>query len=143
MTGDRDVEITVRGITRDRLDDLEEFSTGHGTFRYCSCQRWRMTSTEFKKSSKEDRVGALAEIVSDGNPVGVLAYSGSAPIGWCSVAPRTSYRALQRYRALPPIDDEPVWSVVCFFVDSKFRSRGVMTSLLRGAVAYAHEQGAE
>jgi GNAT superfamily N-acetyltransferase len=50
---------------------------------------------------------------------------------------------LERYRALARIDDEPVWAVVCFFVNRRFRRRGLTLALLRGAVAYAHSEGAK
>jgi GNAT superfamily N-acetyltransferase len=136
-------DVRVLPVTAERLADLERFSTEHGTFRYCSCMRWRLSSTEFRKSSKQDRVAALAGLVDQGVPIGVLAYAGPAPVGWCSIAPRTTYRALERYRGLPRLDDAPVWSVVCFFVDRHHRSRGLAVSMLRGAVRYAREEGAE
>jgi len=80
-----------------------------------------MPSTEYKASTKE---GAhrrpLRGLVRKGTPVGVLAYAGGEPVGWCSIAPRETYAALERFRALPRLDDAAVWSVVCFFVDSRF-----------------------
>lgn len=129
-------------VTPERLADLERFSERHGKFRYCSCMRWRLKSTDFQRSTKEGRVAALAELVREHTPVGVLAYSDGEPVGWCSVAPRETYAALERYRALPRIDDVPVWSVVCFFVDQAHRHQGVTLGLLRAAVAYARSQGA-
>lgn len=75
-------------------------------------------------------------------PVGVLAYLEEEPVGWCSVAPRESYAALERYRALPRIDDLPVWSVVCFFVTPRIRRQKATLGLLKAAVAYARSQGA-
>ena len=48
-----------------------------------------------------------------------------------------TYAALERYRALPRIDDSPVWSVVCLFVDRRFRRKGLTGSLLRAAVDFA------
>ncbi len=130
-------------VTAERLDDLERFSLSHGTFRYCSCMRWRMRSTVYKDSTKEDRVAALAGLVRKGTPVGVLAYADGEPIGWCSVAPRETYEALERFRALPRLDDAPVWSVVCFFVDSRFRDQGLTRGLLEAAVKYARSKGAK
>jgi GNAT superfamily N-acetyltransferase len=53
-----------------------------------------------------------------------------------------SYGALERFRALARVDDKPVWSVVCFFVDRSVRRAGVTEQLLRAAVEYAREQGA-
>lgn len=129
-------------VTAERLPDLEEFSSCHGKFRYCSCMRWRMTSSAFRRSTKEDRVAALEELVRAGTPVGILAYSGTTPVGWCSVAPRESYAALERSRVLPRVDDMPVWSVVCLFVDRHFRRKGLTGRLLKAAVDYAREQSA-
>jgi ribosomal protein S18 acetylase RimI-like enzyme len=50
---------------------------------------------------------------------------------------------LARSPVLKPVDDRPVWSLVCFVVAGSCRRRGVAEALLGGAVAYAAEQGAE
>jgi GNAT superfamily N-acetyltransferase len=41
------------------------------------------------------------------------------------------------------VDDEPVWSVVCFFVARPRRRQGVTVKLLTAAVKYAKQQGAK
>ncbi|MBI5379473.1 MAG: GNAT family N-acetyltransferase [Nitrospirae bacterium] len=102
-----------------------------------------MKSTEFRRSTKEDRVTALEALVCQDTPIGVLAYAAGEPVGWCSIAPRESYRALERYRALPRIDDAPVWSVVFFFVNRRVRRQRVTLGLLKAAVKYAQSQGAK
>ena len=102
-----------------------------------------MRSAEFGRVTKEARVAALDHLVRTGTPVGVLAYLGEEPVGWCSVAPRKTYESLERYRALPRIDHLPVWSVVCFFVDSRIRRNNATLGLLRAAVEYACSQGAD
>lgn len=135
-------EIRFRPVTEERLSDLAEFSQCHGKFRYCSCMRWRMTSSAYRRSSKQDRVDALEELVRACTPVGILAYSEEQPVAWCSIAPRETYQALERYRALPRIDDSPVWSIVCLFVDRHFRRQGLTSMLLKAAVDYARDQNA-
>ena len=129
-------------VTPERLCDLASFGESHGKFRYCSCMRWRMRSTEFQRSTKEVRVAAIEAIVRNGMPIGVLGYELGKPVGWCSVAPRETYEALERYRDLPRLDDSDVWSVVCFFVDRRARHQGMMVGLLKAAVAYALSKGA-
>jgi GNAT superfamily N-acetyltransferase len=129
-------------VTPERLCDLAAFSESHGKFRYCSCMRWRMRSTDFQRSTKDERVAALEDLIRDGTPIGVLAYEQGEAVGWCSVAPRETYEALERYRALPRVDDSDVWSVVCFFVDRKARRQGITVGLLKAAVHYALSQGA-
>jgi GNAT superfamily N-acetyltransferase len=130
-------------VTPDRLPDLTRFSQAHGKFAYCSCMRWRLRSKDYQRSTKAGRTYLLRGWVKAGTPVGVLAYVDGEPVGWCSVAPRTTYDGLERYRKLPRADDAPVWSVVCFFVDSRFRRQGLSEGLLRVAVDYAASQGAE
>ncbi len=134
-------EISYRPVTSKNLPDLVHFSGCHGKFAYCSCMRWRMKSTVYQKSSKEARASKLEQLVKESVPVGVLAYYGADPVGWCSVAPRETYEALERYKALPRIDDAQVWSVVCFFVDRRFRHQQLTLGLLAAALDYARSQG--
>ena len=137
-----DSEVHFRAVTANTLADLERFSREHGKFRYCSCMRWRMTSTEFKRSNKPKRIEALRDNVANGRPTGVLAYADRVPVGWCSIAPREKFRGLERYRKLGRIDDAAVWSVTCFFVDRQYRRRGLSVDLLEAAVQYASANGA-
>jgi len=129
-------------VTPPRLPDLRRFAAEHGKFGWCSCMRWRMTSTEFHASTRAGRASNLKAMVAAGTPVGVLAYRGDDPVGWCSIAPRETYQGLERYRALPRLDDQPVWSVVCFYVDRRERHSGITLGLLRAAIAYAQSLGA-
>lgn len=85
---------------------------------------------------------ALKRLVASGEPPGVLAYRGNEPVGWCAVAPRGQYPRLARSRVLRPIDERPVWSVVCLFVAREHRNGGVSVTLLRGAAAFAASRGA-
>ena len=137
-------------VTPVTAGDLERFSAAYGTFRWCSCQRWRMRSTQFREAGKEGRVATLAGQVREGEPVGVLAYDvdevgdgdGSLPVGWCSIAPRESYAAVLASRVIPQVPGERVWSVVCFFIASRARRQGLRHELLDAACGYAAEAGA-
>lgn len=135
--------IGYRAVTLSTLQDLTTFSGCHGKFGYCSCMRWRMASGEYRKSTKELRARRLQTMIQENQPVGVLAYAGNEPIGWCSIAPRESYQALERYKALPRIDAANVWSVVCFFVDRHFRRRQITLGLLKAGIDYARSAGAQ
>ncbi|MDI6769215.1 MAG: GNAT family N-acetyltransferase [Anaerolineales bacterium] len=63
------------------------------------------------------------------------------PAGWCAVEPREAYPVLARSRILAPLDETPVWSVTCFFVDRRYRRQGLTVALLRAVVDYVKEQG--
>jgi len=74
---------------------------------------------------------------------GVLAYVDGEVAGWCSVAPKSTYRRLLNSRTIPHLDEErDPWSIVCFVVRAGFRGRGLMHELLDGAVEHAREAGA-
>ncbi len=62
-------------------------------------------------------------------------------MGWCSVAPREDFSVLGRSRILKPIDDLPVWSVVCFFIAKEDRGQGASVALLEAAAKYVRRQG--
>ncbi len=84
----------------------------------------------------------MHRLVDRGEQIGVLAYSGNEPIGWCAVAPRNVYRRLDNSRVLKPIDDTPVWSITCFFIKKEFRRKGISVELLKAVIADCAERGA-
>jgi GNAT superfamily N-acetyltransferase len=62
-------------------------------------------------------------------------------VGWVAVEPRSAYPKLAHSRVLKPVDDEPVWSITCFFVAKKSRRQGITVELLKAAVEYVRKQG--
>lgn len=83
----------------------------------------------------------MRRLVASGEVPGILAYAGDVPVGWCAIAPREVYPALERSRVLKRIDDRPVWSVACFFVKKGHRNKSVSVKLLRAAVEYVRGKG--
>jgi GNAT superfamily N-acetyltransferase len=104
---------------------------------------WRLTRSEFERQKGETNKTAMKAIVESGEVPGILAYLGEVPVGWCAVAPREIFPALKRSRILKKIDDTPVWSIVCFFIDKHHRNRGISTQLIQAAVEYVRRQGGE
>jgi len=102
---------------------------------------WRLSHSQFEKQKGSGNKRALRRMVRSGRVPGVLAYVGSDPVGWCSVAPRPEFSFLERSRVLAPVDERPVWSVTCLFVARPFRRRGLSAKLLKAAVALARRQG--
>lgn len=78
-----------------------------------------------------------------GTPVGLLAYEGGEPVGWCSVAPRETYERLERSRTMPRVDPAAIFSIVCFFVPRSHRRQGVPVALLDAAIDTAAAAGAD
>lgn len=93
-------------------------------------------------SLAETRRRALKALVDRGEFVGLIAYRGSAPVGWLSFGPREGYARLARSPVMKPVDEQPVWSVICFVVPAAERGHGVAKALLAAAVRYAAKHGA-
>lgn len=125
----------------ERWTDLEKLFGEHGACGGCWCMWWRLKRSEFEQQKGEGNRRALKKMVDSGEIPGILAYANDQPIAWCSVAPREAYPTLERSRTLKRVDDEPVWSVVCFFVAKSFRRKGVNGRLVRAAIEYVRKQG--
>lgn len=129
-------------VTMQRWEDLETLFGPRGACGGCWCMWWRVTHAEFERSKGEGNRLAMKAIVDSGEVPGLLAYRQGQPVAWCSVAPRTAFPVLDRSPILKRVDDQPVWSVVCFFVARSERRQGLTIELLRAAVDYARQNGA-
>ena len=136
------LDIEIYPVTAERWNDLETLFGPKGAYSGCWCMFWRLNRADFNKMKGEDRKAVLRDMTSKNQVAGVLAYIKEQPIGWCSIGPRENYAALENSRVLKRVDDIPVWSIVCFFIAKGFRRKGVLSTLLRGAITYAEEQGA-
>ena len=135
-------DLSFHALTPDRWPDLVSLFGPRGACGGCWCMWWRLKRSEFDLQKGEGNRLALQAIVASGEIPGILAYRGGQPVGWCSIAPRQAFPVLERSRILKPVDDQPVWSVVCFFIAKPYRRQGLTVRLLEAAVAYAREQGA-
>jgi len=104
---------------------------------------WRLSRAEWDRGKGEGNRKAFRKLVRSGAEPGVLAYADGEPVGWCAIAPRQRYPKLNSSRILRPVDDQPVWSVTCFYVARSFRHQGLSTSLLKAAVDFARARGAK
>jgi GNAT superfamily N-acetyltransferase len=139
----RTVTIEVRPVDADRWPDLAKLFGPQGAYSGCWCMFWRLPNAEMNSSTPDERRDAL-EVAARSGPVGLLAYAGGEPAGWCAVAPRSEFRRLPRTKALAPhlAPDRAVWSVTCFYIRKDRRRTGVAGALLDAAVGYAKEHGA-
>ena len=132
-------KLEFRAVGPDDWPDVARLFEARGGPKYCWCTLWRPGSRAARKDPAGKRA-VLRRAVRGGTPVGLLAYSGADPVGWCSVAPRDTFRDLGGGSYGP---GTRVWAIVCFFVPRPMRRRGVQTRLLAAACALAADEGAD
>src|SRR5947209_17336098 len=135
-TRGRKPSLHFRPLTMDRWTDFETLFGERGACGGCWCMLWRLKRAVFDRQKGRGNREAMRQLLASGEVPGILAYASGVPVGWCAVAPREHYPALERSRVLKRIDDRPVWSVSCLFIAKGYRNRGVSVELLKAAVAH-------
>jgi GNAT superfamily N-acetyltransferase len=132
LAGIRFVEVTQK--TRGRFETLFEQP---GAPKYCWCMAWRHSGREHVQNDEKKRM--MMTLIDSGTPVGILAELDGKAIGWCSVAPRQTYRKLSKQQ-----DDSEtgIWSIACFYVPTALRGGGLASALLDAAIDHAFARGA-
>jgi GNAT superfamily N-acetyltransferase len=103
---------------------------------------FRLANADFNLMAGDANREAIKDLVDDDCVPGLLAYEGDTATGWVSLAPREEFGRVERSKFFQKVDDERVWSIVCFFVPRKQRGKGLMTALLAGAIDFARDRGA-
>jgi GNAT superfamily N-acetyltransferase len=129
-------------VTADRWSDLETLFGKNGACAGCWCMWWRIRRSVFDKQKGEANRKALKKLVTSNTVPGILAYVDGKPAGWVCVGPRDDFPVLENSRLFKRIDEEPVWSIVCFFVARPYRRSGMTRRLLDEAGKFARQKGA-
>ena len=137
-----ELELEFQPVTPDRWEDMEQLFGPRGAIGGCWCMWWRVKRKDFELQQGEGNHDAMCTIVESGKVPGILAYSEGEPAAWCSVAPREDFPVLDRSPILKRVDDQLVWSIVCFFIAKKYRHQGLSSRMLTAAVDYATKNGA-
>jgi GNAT superfamily N-acetyltransferase len=139
-------DLDICPLTAERFPDLAALFEQGGDPKWCWCAYFRIRGVDFSAGSgaRHRRVleTATEETTREGRAPGLVAYRDGAVVGWVSVGPRGDYERLAHSRVLAPVDDKPVWSIVCFVVGRQARGQGVARALLDAAIDYARDHGA-
>ncbi|HEV8122090.1 MAG TPA: GNAT family N-acetyltransferase [Candidatus Polarisedimenticolia bacterium] len=136
------IQVRFRPLTPARWADLERLFGPRGGCAGCWCMYPRLRHRDYVQGKGALNRRRLRTLVRCGEAHGVIAYVDGEPAAWCSFGPRDSFPTLSRSRVLAPLDDRPVWSIVCFFVARPFRRRGLSVPLLEAVAAQVRRRGA-
>jgi hypothetical protein len=131
----------IHAATPERWPHLEQLFGVRGACGGCWCMYWLLPRAAFDLQKGEPNRLALMARVEGGEVPGLIGYQDGAPVAWCAVQPRAHYPTLNRSRILAPVDDAPVWSLVCLFVARRFRRAGWSARMVAGAVAHVRQAG--
>ena len=134
--------IDVLPLTPDRFADLAALFEEGGDPKWCWCTyfrdpRSRLVELDGGRQSRRARGTGERDLAP-----GLVAYRDDRAVGWVSLGPREDYERLATSKILAPLDDAPVWSIVCFVVSRRSRRQGVAATLLDAAIEYARAHGA-
>ena len=129
-------------VTPDRFEDFADVINRSRRASHCWCLSHRLRPGEIDELGGGSREQAMRRLCERAYPPGVVTYRDGVPVGWCNIGPRTEITRLAGSRLIRPLDDVPVWSIVCVVVRSGHRRQGVTEPLLEGALAYAASRGA-
>lgn len=120
-------------VTKENWKDFENLFGEKGACAGCWCMYWRIKRKDYDAQRGSGTKKKMKNLINNGIVPGILAYDSNIPIGWCSVAPREDFPVLENSRVLQRIDDKPVWSIVCFFINKNHRKKGLSVELLNAA----------
>jgi GNAT superfamily N-acetyltransferase len=140
-----DPQWETHALTPDRFEDFADVVNRNRRATHCWCLSHRLTApeiTELGGTGTNHREMAMRALCEREHPPGVVTYLDGAPAAWCNIGPRVEITRLARSKLIRPVDDAPVWSIVCVVVRSGYRKQGVTEHLLEAAVTYAASRGA-
>jgi len=132
----------TRPVTPDRFEDFADVVNPNRRETHCWCVSHRLRQRDIDELGAGSREQAMRALCARENPPGVVTYQDGVPVGWCNIGARSDNPRLAHSTVMLPVDDVPVWSIVCVVVRSGHRKQGVTGQLIEGAVAYAASRGA-
>ena len=143
----KDLKIKVKSkfnfypVAKENWTDFAKLFGENGACGGCWCMSWLLTKKDFDANKGAGNKKKMKKLVVSNSQPGILAYFNDEPVGWCAVAPRENYIRLEKSRGLQKIDDNPVWSVPCFFIKKEFRRKKLSTEILKAAIAFCKSKG--
>ena len=138
------MEYTVRELSPERYPDFEQLALKQGGCWCMYYQRERPIHAhgeEWKKINRRDKKA----LVRKGRSHAILVYTGNTPVGWCQYGTREELPRIDAGRGYkkidPPRTNEKLWRITCFFVDRKYRGKGVSKLALKAALDSIGKQG--
>ncbi len=120
--------------------DFEKLFSPGGACAGCWCMYWRLSKKTWKEGQGNGNKRKMKKLVTGKQFTGLLAYIGKQVVGWCALGPREEYPVLNKSKILGKVDEEKVWSIVCFYIARRYRRNGISGGLIAEAVNYVRKK---
>lgn len=134
-------QLTFEPLSKVNWNKFTQLFGDKGACGNCWCMFFRLSKQEFEEGKVNNgNKEKMKSLVWKDKPTGMLAFFEGQAIAWCALAPREDFSKLQKSRVHKPIDDQPVWSIPCFFIHKDFRRKRVSSELLKATIKHAGKQ---
>ncbi len=129
-------EFTVKLLDLETWPAYAELIERHnGVWGGCWCMGFHEGTPEEADTTVCKRDRKLRR-VSTGKAHAAVVFDGNLAVGWCQFGPAPEIRPQNKFKRkyLPELPREPDWRISCFFVDKRYRGKGVSSLALEGAI---------
>lgn len=140
----------TRELSVSTYPDFEKLAAkgGRGS---CWCTAYQRAKPLEGKLSREERKQLnrkfKGKAVKEGRSHAALVYDGEVPVGWCQYGTQDELPRIDEWcdsphlKYLPPPGEEKLWRITCFYVDRKYREKGVAKAALKAALSSIQSRG--
>ena len=140
------MRFTTQELSLGTYPDFENLAVKQGS---CWCMFYQrpkpigrgMSTSELARINRKDK----ETLVRKGQSHAILVYEGEIPVGWCQYGTDEELPRIDSGRGYKkvgkPAGAEKLWRITCFFVDRKFRGKGVAKVALKAALRSIRNQG--
>jgi GNAT superfamily N-acetyltransferase len=137
---------TTRELNLSTFPDFESLAIKQGG---CWCMYYQRSKPVGRgmPMSELARINRKAKetLVRSGRSHAILVYEGKTPVGWCQYGTDEELPRIDSGRGYKkvgkPAEADRLWRITCFFVDRKFRGKGVAKIALKAALQSIRSQG--
>ncbi len=127
--------LTVRPLTPETWDAFAGLAERHnGVWGGCWCT-WFHTFHAEKEFSYDANRALKERLVREGRAHAALVFDGDVAVGWCQFGSPDELKNIKHRKEYEAeLDSLPDYRLTCFFVDKRYRRRGVSALALQGAL---------
>ncbi|MBK7318244.1 GNAT family N-acetyltransferase [Candidatus Villigracilis affinis] len=126
---------TIKPLNKTTWPDFARLvEKNNGVWGGCWCMAFHEEGVGRGKTALQNQT-EKEHRVREGRAHAALVYDGKEAVGWCQFGPTDELPRIKHKREYQSgLEKLPDWRITCFFVDREYRSKGVTSAALEGAL---------